>query len=75
MTRAKHVYVCQQCGANYPKWSGRCDNCGQWNTLVEEMVQPEKKAVVDRVRGQVVQSQPFASVAVDAVAERLATGF
>jgi DNA repair protein RadA/Sms len=30
------TYVCQQCGAAQPKWSGRCDACGSWNTLVEE---------------------------------------
>jgi DNA repair protein RadA/Sms len=29
-------YVCQACGASYPKWSGRCDACGEWNTIVEE---------------------------------------
>lgn len=75
MAKAKYLYVCQQCGARYPKWSGRCDNCGQWNTLVEEAVQPEKKAVVDRVSGTVVTPQSFASIAVDTVAARIATGF
>jgi DNA repair protein RadA/Sms len=29
-------YVCQSCGAPSPKWQGRCDACGEWNTLVEE---------------------------------------
>src|ERR1700723_2729435 len=29
-------YVCQNCGAAYVRWSGRCDACGEWNTLVEE---------------------------------------
>ncbi len=32
-------YVCQNCGAAYPKWAGRCDACGEWNTLVEETVE------------------------------------
>jgi len=32
-------YVCQSCGAVYPKWAGRCDACGEWNTLVEEAVE------------------------------------
>ena len=32
-------YVCQNCGAVYPKWAGRCDACGEWNTLVEETVE------------------------------------
>ncbi|HEX3881811.1 MAG TPA: DNA repair protein RadA [Stellaceae bacterium] len=29
-------YACQQCGATYPKWGGRCEACGAWNSLVEE---------------------------------------
>ncbi|MFH1022254.1 MAG: DNA repair protein RadA [Planctomycetota bacterium] len=32
----KTVYVCQSCGAQSPKWMGRCGECGTWNTLVEE---------------------------------------
>lgn len=29
-------FVCQSCGAVYPKWQGKCDACGEWNTIVEE---------------------------------------
>jgi DNA repair protein RadA/Sms len=29
-------FICQSCGAAYARWSGRCDACGSWNTLVEE---------------------------------------
>jgi DNA repair protein RadA/Sms len=29
-------YICQNCGAAYVRWSGRCDACGEWNTLVAE---------------------------------------
>ena len=36
MARAQTRYVCQQCGASYPKWAGRCEACGGWNSLVEE---------------------------------------
>ena len=32
----KLVYVCQQCGAQQPKWMGKCPDCGEWNSLVEE---------------------------------------
>lgn len=35
---AKTVYVCQSCGKEHPKWQGRCDDCGEWNTLVEQIV-------------------------------------
>jgi DNA repair protein RadA/Sms len=26
-------YACQQCGAAYPKWTGRCEACGAWKSL------------------------------------------
>ena len=31
-------YVCQNCGAVYPKWQGKCDACGEWNDIAEEIV-------------------------------------
>src|SRR6185295_13818975 len=34
--RAAASFVCQSCGAVHPKWSGKCDECGGWNTLSEE---------------------------------------
>ncbi len=34
------IFVCQECGHQAPKWLGRCPECGQWNTLVEEMPAP-----------------------------------
>src|SRR5262249_55607423 len=32
----KTVFVCQECGAQSPKWLGRCADCGRWNSFVEE---------------------------------------
>jgi DNA repair protein RadA/Sms len=36
MARPKTLYRCSECGADHAKWQGRCDACGEWNTLVEE---------------------------------------
>ncbi|WP_035440577.1 ATPase domain-containing protein, partial [Asaia sp. SF2.1] len=36
-------FVCQACGAVTSKWSGRCDACGEWNTIVEEAVEPTSR--------------------------------
>ena len=36
MKPPKTVFVCQECGAQAPKWMGRCAECGAWNSLVEE---------------------------------------
>jgi DNA repair protein RadA/Sms len=45
MAKVKTAYFCQNCGYNSPKWLGRCPSCGEWSTMVEEVVtkdEPEK---------------------------------
>ncbi|NPV26962.1 MAG: DNA repair protein RadA [Firmicutes bacterium] len=37
MARIRRSFFCQKCGQESPKWQGRCPNCGEWNTIVEEM--------------------------------------
>lgn len=54
MAKIKSVYVCQSCGARRAKWEGRCSDCGEWNTLVEEKAAPERKGWVSaRATGNV----------------------
>ncbi len=36
MAKSAPLYVCQACGASYPRWSGRCEACGEWNSITEE---------------------------------------
>jgi DNA repair protein RadA/Sms len=38
MAKARTVYRCTECGAEFPKWAGRCESCTAWNTLAEEPV-------------------------------------
>ncbi len=40
MSKVKTLFICQQCGHQAVKWMGRCPGCGQWNTLVEELIEP-----------------------------------
>ena len=40
MAKTSIRYVCQNCGASYPRWIGKCEACGEWNTLVEEVALP-----------------------------------
>ena len=35
MAKSKTVYVCDDCGAEHPKWVGRCGSCGAWETVKE----------------------------------------
>jgi len=37
VAKSKASYVCQACGAVHPRWMGRCDACGEWNSVVEEV--------------------------------------
>ncbi len=43
-SKSKTVYICEDCGAQSPKWLGKCPHCGKWNTLTEQTVEPEPPA-------------------------------
>lgn len=77
MAKVKTIFVCQNCGASYPKWQGRCDNCGQWNTLVEQIQSVAGKSAVARSAssGTVLTSQTIGSINTEASAKRMSTEF
>lgn len=41
--KTKTVYVCSECGAESPKWIGRCPQCGEWNTYQEEHISVDRQ--------------------------------
>ncbi|PQL94290.1 DNA repair protein RadA [Apibacter adventoris] len=43
MKKTKTTFFCQNCGTQYPQWVGQCKVCGEWNTIVEELVVMEKE--------------------------------
>lgn len=47
MSKTKRVYTCQNCGATSAKWIGNCPSCGEWNTYMEETIQPVQKSTAD----------------------------
>ncbi|MBU1318876.1 MAG: DNA repair protein RadA [candidate division Zixibacteria bacterium] len=49
-TAEKTIYVCQSCGSTYPKWSGKCVQCGEWNTLTEEKQKKKTQRQIDSDR-------------------------
>ena len=51
MARTVARFVCQSCGAVTSKWSGRCESCGEWNTIVEETPRPGPAAKAAPGRG------------------------
>lgn len=56
-TKIKSMWFCSECGAESPKWEGRCPGCGQWNTMVEERVSTKSSRSVSAGRGT-VKSKP-----------------
>lgn len=42
MAKTQQQFVCQECGGWHSKWSGRCDICGAWNSIVEESIAPKQ---------------------------------
>lgn len=44
MAKARTQFVCQQCGSTSPKWMGRCPDCGEWNTMVETIVESKERS-------------------------------
>lgn len=74
MAKVKTRYVCQQCGAAFPKWAGRCENCGAWNSLLESMPEVAGKSAVSRSAGKKIVAEKIKDVKVDTVSERIDTG-
>lgn len=76
MVKTKTQFVCQNCGASYPKWTGKCDNCGEWNSLVEQAAQSVGKSAVAKSlsSGKVLAPQTMQSISVAESTARLSTG-
>ncbi len=77
MVKSKTQFVCQNCGTSYSKWTGRCDNCGEWNTLVEQIVVSTGKSAVARSgnSGKILTVQTMRSISAKGSTGRLFTGF
>lgn len=77
MVKSKTLFVCQNCGASYSKWVGKCENCGEWNSLVEQVVQSTGKSAVSKSAqsGRVLSAQSMRSINTSEGIKRLQTGF
>ena len=77
MVKLRSQFVCQNCGASYGKWTGKCENCGEWNTLVEQAPMSSGKSAVARSAssGHVLTPQTMRSISTEETVIRLGTGF
>lgn len=58
MAKEKSVWVCSSCGADFPKWTGKCPACGEWNTLTEERIVAAPKSQL-HISGSGNESRPM----------------
>ncbi len=75
MAKSDHIFTCQACGAIWPKWTGKCDACGEWNTLIEEAARPVVPGAFAAPTGKKGKALAFVELTGEAEPPaRLATG-
>lgn len=76
MAKLKTKFVCQECGASYPKWSGKCENCGRWNTLVEQVSESSGKDAISKSAktGRILDVQNLNEIISEKKQERISSG-
>jgi len=73
MAKRTSTFVCQACGAVHPRWAGRCDACGEWNSIVEEAAPSAEAPRAQRAgKGRAIDFHDLATHAPDT--PRTATG-
>jgi DNA repair protein RadA/Sms len=65
MAKVKTIYVCKECGATSLKWSGRCFECGEWDSMVETAVKHEKERRPHREIGPSSEPKPLPHISAD----------
>ncbi|MCB9012662.1 MAG: DNA repair protein RadA [Bacteroidales bacterium] len=73
MAKTKTVYVCQNCGADSPKWVGKCQSCGQWNTYVEEILTKKSGSLSFTSLGEPARVEKLKNISVQTT-RRIDTG-
>jgi len=59
LAKSSKQYSCQSCGAVTSKWSGKCESCFEWNTIVEEIVEATPKGLGVKRKGNNLQTVPL----------------
>src|ERR1700690_4051365 len=72
MSRRNFSFICQNCGAASPRWQGKCEACGEWNTLAQEGAERPAGPGRKSFKGRLFALEALAGEAHDA--PRLASG-
>ena len=79
MAKVKSRYVCQNCGASFAKWAGRCENCGEWNSLLEQagIAETEAKTAIakGKISGKALEAVSINTIEPSDAGSRLLTSF
>ena len=76
MAKSRSQFICQQCGASFSKWAGKCENCGEWNSLVEQVISSGGSSAVDKSagRGKALKTASVREAVAESGLGRLSTG-
>lgn len=72
MAKSNAQFVCQACGSVTNKWSGKCDACGDWNTIVEEKGETNVPKGLSGKKGRQIEWQPLSETVEHS--KRISTG-
>ncbi len=79
MAKSHTLFACQQCGATYKNWTGRCSQCGTWSSLIQQFDEDsrEEKSAVSRgqISGKSLDFVSIKDLEISDESRRLKTGF
>ncbi len=79
MAKSKENFICNSCGATFSKWSGKCENCGEWNTLVEydqgDVIEAKSALSKGMISGKKIDTVSINDIVPSDSKTRLLTGF
>ncbi|MBX3321406.1 MAG: DNA repair protein RadA [Phycisphaeraceae bacterium] len=74
MAKTRSVFACRSCGSTFPRWIGRCPDCGTWDALEEQKPIDSATAHLAGWTGQAPEARSIADIGADVDVERMSTG-
>ncbi|MGC6427992.1 MAG: DNA repair protein RadA [Flavobacteriales bacterium] len=65
MAKTKKAFFCQSCGNQTPQWMGKCKNCNEWNTIVEEVLTIKKEKYTGQEKSKINTPQIITQISLD----------
>lgn len=74
-SKKQSQFVCQQCGTVYSKWIGRCEQCGEWNSLVEQETFTVARTTSGSASGRILKATKIGAIEADKTKMRMSSSF